>query len=106
MRKNCMKANSRQRKKRTTASNLEARFDAGEDVLDYFDVSKAVRGDLPPQSVKVDLPAWVVGVLDIEADRRGVPRQSLVKFAVVEWLEEQSKKRRQGQKEPLAAQTV
>lgn len=26
----------------TTARNLEARFDAGEDVLDYFDVSRAV----------------------------------------------------------------
>src|SRR5277367_1902616 len=28
----------------TTASNLEARFEAGEDVLDYFDVSRAVVG--------------------------------------------------------------
>jgi len=26
----------------TTASNLEARFEAGEDVLDYFDASRAV----------------------------------------------------------------
>jgi hypothetical protein len=75
-------------------------------VLDYFDVSKAVRGDIPPQSVKVDLPAWVVRALDNEADRRGVPRQSVVKFAVVEWLEEQGKKRRQALKEPLAAPTA
>lgn len=30
-------------KSATTASNLEARFDAGEDVLDYFDVSRAVH---------------------------------------------------------------
>jgi hypothetical protein len=28
----------------TTASNLEARFEAGEDVLDYFDASRAVVG--------------------------------------------------------------
>jgi hypothetical protein len=27
---------------RTTAANLVARFDAGKDVLDYFDVSRAV----------------------------------------------------------------
>jgi hypothetical protein len=26
----------------TTAANLETRFEAGEDVLDYFDVSRAV----------------------------------------------------------------
>jgi hypothetical protein len=28
---------------KTTAENLEARFDAGEDVADYFDAAKAVR---------------------------------------------------------------
>lgn len=101
-----MKRNSKRHQTRTTAANLEARFDAGEDVLDYFDVSKAVRGDIPPQSVKVDLPAWVVSALDNEADRRGVPRQSLVKFAVVEWLEEQGKKLREAQKEVAAEATA
>ena len=94
-----MKSNSKRHQTRTTAANLEGRFDAGEDVLDYFDVSKAARGDIPSQSVNVDLPAWVVSALDNEADRRGVPRQSLVKFAVVEWLEEQGKKVREAQKE-------
>jgi len=28
---------------KTTAENLEARFDAGENVSDYFDAAKAVR---------------------------------------------------------------
>ncbi len=31
-------------KKKTTAENLEARFDAGEDVLDYFDLQNAQWG--------------------------------------------------------------
>jgi len=97
-----MKKNSQRHQTRTTAANLEARFDAGEDVLDYFEVSKAVRGDITPQSVQVDLPAWVVSALDNEADRRGVPRQSLVKFAVVEWLQEQGRKVREAQKEMAA----
>ena len=97
-----MKKNNKRRQTRTTAAKLEARFDAGQDVLDYFDLSQAVRGDLPPQSVKVNLPAWVLSALDTEADRRGVPRQSLVQFAVVEWLEEQGRKRRQAQKEAAA----
>jgi hypothetical protein len=35
-----MKKHSSQTK--TTAANLEQRFDAGENVLDYFDVSRAV----------------------------------------------------------------
>ena len=30
---------------KTTAKNLEEKFDRGEDVLDYFDVSKARAGD-------------------------------------------------------------
>jgi hypothetical protein len=29
--------------KNTTAANLEARFDAGKDVLDYFDAARAVH---------------------------------------------------------------
>jgi len=29
-------------KTNTTAANLEARFDAGKDVLDYFDASRAI----------------------------------------------------------------
>lgn len=28
---------------KTNSDNLEARFDAGEDVLDYFDTGKAIR---------------------------------------------------------------
>lgn len=100
-----MKRKNSRQKTRTTAANLEARFDADEDVLDYFDVAKAVRGDIPPQSVKVDLPPWVVSALDTEADRRGVPRQSLVKFAVVEWLEEQNRKVRKARKAMTSSTT-
>ncbi|MGD0044444.1 MAG: hypothetical protein ABSE84_29255 [Isosphaeraceae bacterium] len=40
MKKACSKAAST--RTRTTADNLEARFDAGEEVLDYFDVSRAI----------------------------------------------------------------
>jgi hypothetical protein len=36
----------------TTAENLEARFEAGEDVLDYFDLDRAriAEGDAPHTS--------------------------------------------------------
>ncbi len=37
-----MKSNSTQKRTRpTTAENLEEKFDAGEDVLDYFDLDRA-----------------------------------------------------------------
>lgn len=37
--------------------------------------------------MNVDFPAWVVGALDAEADRIGVPRQSLIKMWIVERME-------------------
>ena len=43
--------------------------------------------DLTPQKVNVDFPAWVVSALDREADRLGVPRQSLIKVWIAERLE-------------------
>lgn len=45
MKKECSSAQTR-----TTAANLESRFEAGKDVLDYFDASRAIvtRGGAPP----------------------------------------------------------
>ena len=75
-------------KTKTTAENLESRFDAGENILDYFDDSTARRRNLTPHKVKVDFPAWVVEDLDKEAGRLGVPRQSLIKVWIAERLEQ------------------
>lgn len=77
---------------KTTAKNLESRFDAGENILDYFDDATALRRNLTPQKVNVDFPAWVVEDLDKEADRLGVPRQSLIKVWIVERLEQAGRK--------------
>ncbi|MBE2203916.1 MAG: CopG family transcriptional regulator [Chthoniobacterales bacterium] len=79
-----------------TAEEFDAKFDAGEDIGEYLDFSSArvvpplVALDpaaLAPQKVNVDFPAWVVSALDREADRLGVPRQSLIKAWIVERLE-------------------
>ena len=37
------------KKTATRAANLESRFNAGADVLDYFDTTAAVRGDARPK---------------------------------------------------------
>ncbi len=70
----------------TTKENLEQRFDAGEDVLDYFDLPKARRPNLEAKRVNVDFPTWVVDGLDREAARLGVTRQSLIKMWIAERL--------------------
>lgn len=71
---------------KTTKNNLEQRFDDGEDVLDYFDLSRARRPNLESKRVNVDFPAWVVSGLDREAKRLGVTRQSLIKMWIAEKL--------------------
>ena len=47
-------------KPKTTAQNLESRFEAGEDVLDYFDTAKAVRRNHAKARINLDLPAWMI----------------------------------------------
>jgi len=66
------------------AEELDAKFDAGEDVLEYFDLSKARRPNLEPKRVNVDFPLWMVNELDREARRLGVTRQSIIKM----WIDE------------------
>lgn len=80
----------------TTAENLVDRFDAGEDVLDYFDVDHPIieaPADLTPKDVKVSLPAWLVESLDREATRRGIARRAVINTALVEWTDEQADRR-------------
>ena len=69
-----------------TAEELDTKFDNGEDVSEYFDLSKARRPNLEARRVNVDFPAWVVEGLDKEAGRLGVTRQSLIKMWIAEKL--------------------
>ena len=62
-------------------------IESGADLSAFLHHARAVPALLEPQKVNVDFPAWVVGALDHEADRIGVPRQSLIKLWIVERLE-------------------
>jgi hypothetical protein len=64
------------------AKELNRLFDAGEDITQYLDLSKARRINQEPKRVNVDFPVWMVKSLDREAQRLGVTRQSLIKL----WL--------------------
>lgn len=73
--------------KKITAEELDRKFDDGEeDILEYFDLSKARRPGLEPKRVNVDFPTWVVEGLDREAQRLGVTRQALIKLWIAERL--------------------
>ncbi len=69
------------------ASELDRKFDAGEDISEYIDWSKARRPNLEARRVNVDFPAWMVQSIDNEARRLGVTRQSLIKLWLADKLE-------------------
>jgi hypothetical protein len=70
------------------AKELDRRFDAGEDITTYLDLSRARRPGHEQRRVNVDFPVWMIESLDREASRLGVPRQSLIKMLIARHLEE------------------
>ncbi|MGD0990109.1 MAG: CopG family transcriptional regulator [Candidatus Sulfotelmatobacter sp.] len=70
------------------ARTLDRMFDAGEDITEHLDLSKAKRVGNDPKRVNVDFPLWMVKSLDREAQRLGVTRQSLIKLWLADRLEQ------------------
>lgn len=73
------------------AREFDKKFDEGkEDITKYLDISKARRPEQALKRVNVDFPLWMIQLLDKEARRLGVPRQSIIKVWVAERLEKTS----------------
>ena len=66
------------------AEEFEHRFDAGEDITQYLEMSGARRPGQSVKRVNVDFPVWMIASLDKEARRLGVPRQSIIRVWVAE----------------------
>jgi hypothetical protein len=74
------------------AKEFDKRFDEGEDISRHLDVKKARRLKQEQKRINVDFPLWMIHLLDKEAKRLGVPRQSIIKVWVAERLEKASAK--------------
>ncbi len=72
------------------AKEIDKKFDEGEDISKYLDITKARRPAQEQKRVNVDFPTWMIHLLDKEARRLGVPRQSIIKVWVAERLEKAS----------------
>ena len=70
------------------ANEFDKRFDDGRDISKYLDMSKARRPGQEQKRVNVDFTLWMIHLLDKEAKRLGVPRQSIIKV----WIAERMKK--------------
>jgi len=68
------------------AKEFDRKFDRGEDISEYLDLSRATRPGQQQKRVNVDFPVWMIQSLDKEARRLGVPRQSIIKVWIAERL--------------------
>jgi hypothetical protein len=68
------------------ANEIEKKFNEGKDISSYLDLSNARRPEQEQKRVNVDFPLWMIQLLDKEAKRLGVPRQSIIKIWVAERL--------------------
>ena len=69
------------------ANKFDSDFDQGKDITGSLDLSKARRPKQQQKRVNVDFPTWMIEMLDREAGRLGVTRQSIIKVWLAERLE-------------------
>ena len=75
------------------AKEFDSDFDQGKDIMGSLDISKARRPKQQQKRVNVDFPTWMIEMLDKEAGRLGVTRQSIIKVWLAERLEQSASKR-------------
>ncbi len=73
------------KKKKITAKEFDERFDRGEDMMKYVDLS-TIKLNHPIQRINVDIPKEMLQKVDTEAARIGVPRTSLIKMWIAEHI--------------------
>ena len=80
--------------KTISAEEFDRKFDNGEDILPYIDLSSKrtleefEKDILAIKKVNVDLPSWAIASLDKEAKRMGVTRQSIIKMWLIQKLDD------------------
>lgn len=69
------------------AREFDINFDEGKDISKHLDLSKSRRPGQEQKRVNVDFPLWMISLLDKEARRLCVPRQSIIKLWIAEHFE-------------------
>ena len=72
------------------AKDFDREFDENKNIIEHLDILKAKRPKQKQKRVNVDFPLWMIDLLDKEASRLGVPRQSIIKVWLAERLEKVS----------------
>lgn len=80
-----------------TVKEFDEKFDKGEDISQYLDFSKSLKVKdfekkmIKSKKINVDFPENILVLLDQEAQRIGVTRQSIIKVWIAERLKEEQK---------------
>ena len=69
-----------------TAKEFDQKFDDGEDITQMLDLSQAKRPLSTQKRLSIDLPIWMIELIDIEAKRLGVTPQTIIKTSLAEHL--------------------
>ena len=73
--------------KAISTEEFDRRFDDGESIVDYLDLSTARRPGRESTRVNVDMPQAMIRRLDEHAKKRGVTRQALIKMWLADRLD-------------------
>ena len=66
------------------AEEFDQKFDNGESIIEYLDLTQIKRADSEQQTIAIDIPFWMIEALNQESQRIGIPLQSIIK----NWIEE------------------
>ena len=83
--------------KKISAKEFDEKFNNGEDISDNLDFSRAVKVSdfeqktFKTKKVNVDFPENILALLDKEAKKIGVTRQSIIKVWIAERLKEEQR---------------
>ncbi|MDQ1363808.1 MAG: hypothetical protein QG652_1670 [Pseudomonadota bacterium] len=70
------------------AKEFDKKFDDNKtDMLEQLDLSSITRPNQTQKRVNVDFPVWMIELLDREASKLGVTRQSIIKVWLAERLQ-------------------
>jgi hypothetical protein len=68
------------------AEEFDRKFDANEDMSDFFDLSRIRHPNREKQKIELKLPLWMIRQLEAEAQKQGISPQTFLENYLVENL--------------------
>ncbi|MEB3189794.1 MAG: CopG family transcriptional regulator [Snowella sp.] len=66
------------------AEDFDRKFDDGESIIEYLDLTKIKRSNPEEQTIAIECSSWMIEALDQESQRLNLPLQVIIKG----WIEE------------------